>query len=136
VRDVALPALRAGAARAGRTAPPLVMHVPVSVIDDAGAVREAVRGQYGRYMDTISYPAMLARAGYPEAQSGTWSDAMIDAVVVHGTGAVVADRLRALLALGADEIIVSPLGAGSNPASTIENTLRLVGELATSGVAG
>jgi F420-dependent oxidoreductase-like protein len=136
VRDVALPALRAGAARAGRTAPPLVMHVPVSVIDDAGAVREAVRGQYGRYMDTISYPAMLARAGFPEAQSGTWSDAMIDAVVAHGPANVVAARLQSLLALGAAEIIVSPLGAGANPAATIEDTLRLVGELATSGVAG
>jgi alkanesulfonate monooxygenase SsuD/methylene tetrahydromethanopterin reductase-like flavin-dependent oxidoreductase (luciferase family) len=130
VRDVALPALRAGAERAGRPAPPMVMHVPVCVTEDAGAVREAVRAQYGGYLRTISYPAMLAAAGFPEAQQGQWSDAAIDAVVVHGPEATVAERLRGLIALGVREIIASPIGAGADPAATVQRTLRLVADLA------
>jgi F420-dependent oxidoreductase-like protein len=131
VRDLAVPALRRGAERGGRAVPPLVVHAPVCVLDDAEAVRAAVRQSYGGYLRTISYPAMLASAGYPEAQQGEWSDAMIDAVVLHGSEAKVADRLRSLMAAGATEIIASPIAAGPDPAATIERTLRLVGELST-----
>lgn len=130
VRDVALPALQAGAAKANRPAPPLVMHAPVCVSEDVAAVREAVRAQYGGYLHTISYPGMLADAGFPEALEGQWSDAMIDAVVLHGSESAVGDRLRRLLALGAAEIIVSPLGAGADSAATIQRTLNLLGDLA------
>lgn len=130
VRDVALPALRAGAARAGRSAPPLVMHVPVSVGVDAAAVRETVRAQYGGYLRTISYPAMLAGAGFPEAQQGEWSDSMIDAVVAHGSESAVGDRLRGLLGMGVSEIIASPVGAGPDAGATIQRTLGLLADLA------
>lgn len=130
VRDVALPAVRAGAERAGRTPPPLVMHVPVCVTEDLAAVRDAVRSQFAGYMRTISYPAMLADAGFPEARAGQWSDAMVDAVVLHGSETAVADRLRGLPAMGVGEIIASPLAAGPDPAVTVQRTLRLVADLA------
>lgn len=130
VRDVALPALRAGAERAGRTAPPLIMHVPVSVHDDAGEVREAVRRGYGGYLRTISYPAMLAAAGFAEAQQGQWSDAMIDAVVAHGSQDAVAGRLRELFAIGVSEVIVSPVAAGADGAASVDRTLRALADVA------
>jgi F420-dependent oxidoreductase-like protein len=130
VRDVALPALRAAAARAGRATPALVMHVPVCVSEDTAAVREAVRAQFGGYMRTISYPAMLAGAGFPEAREGRWSDAMIDAVVLHGSEAKVAEGLRGLLSMGAGEIIAAPIGAGPDPAAVIQRALQLVAGLA------
>lgn len=130
VRDVALPALRAGAERAGRPVPPLIMHVPVCVLEDAAAVREAVRRTYAGYLRTISYPAMLASAGFPEAREGQWSDAMIDAVVLHGTKDTVAARLRALFDLGVAEVIASPVAAGPDPTATVERTLRLLADVA------
>lgn len=130
VRDVALPALREGASRAARPAPPLIMHVPVCVSTDAAAVREAVRRNYGGYLRTISYPAMLAGAGFPEALEGQWSDAMVDAVVVHGAEDVVAARLRELLAMGADEIIASPVALGEDAGAAVERTLALIAALA------
>ena len=130
VRDVALPAVRAGAERAGRPAPPLVMHTPVCVSDDPAAVREAVRAQYGGYLRTISYPAMLADAGFPEAREGQWSDAMVDAVVLHGSETTVGDRVRGLLSLGMSEIIASPISAGPDASSTVQRTLRLIADLA------
>lgn len=130
VRDVALPALRVGAERAGRPAPPLIMHVPVCVLEDAAAVREAVRRTYAGYLRTISYPAMLVSAGFPEARDGQWSDAMIDAVVLHGGEDTVATRLRALFELGVAEVIVSPVAAGPEPTATVERTLRFLADLA------
>lgn len=133
VRDVGLPALRVGAEKAGRTTPPLIMHVPVCVSEDVNAVREAVRAQYGGYLRTISYPAMLAASGFPEALEGQWSDAMINAVVVHGSEDQVAERLRDLLAMGVSEIIASPIGAGADPRSTVDRTLGLVARMAGAG---
>lgn len=130
VRDVALPQLRAGAERARRPAPPLVMHVPVCVSTEVDAVREAVRRNYGGYLRTISYPAMLAGAGFPEALQGEWTEGMIDAVVVHGAEEQVAGRLRDLLALGADEIIVSPVSLGEDGGVSVQRTLDLVAALA------
>ena len=44
LRDVALPAMQAGAQRAGRETPPLIAHAPVCVHDNADEVRAAVRG--------------------------------------------------------------------------------------------
>ena len=130
VRDVAFPALHAGAERAGRATPPMVMHAPVCVSEDAHAVREAVRAQYGGYLRTISYPAMLVSAGFPEAMEGRWTDAMIDTVVTHGPEAVVADRLRSLFAIGVSEIIAQPIVAGPDTDASLERTLRLVAGLA------
>jgi F420-dependent oxidoreductase-like protein len=132
VRDVGLPAVRAGAERAGRPTPPLVMHVPVAVQEDVTAVREAVRASFSFYLTTISYPEMLAAAGFPEVKEGQWSDAMVDAVVAHGSEEQVGDRLRALFAIGVNEIIAQPVAAGTDTAASIERTLRLVADLAKS----
>ena len=46
------------------------------------------------------YRQMLMAAGFPEAEDGTWSDAMIDAVVLAGDEARVAERLHTLLTYG------------------------------------
>ncbi len=130
IRDAALPAFRMGAKRAGRDTPPLVMHVPVCLSEDRAIVREAVRQRFNVYTRLPHYLAMFAAAGFPEAQQGEWSDAMIDAVVVHGSEATVTGRLRDLLAMGASELMVSPVAAGPDAAATIERTLRLIGNLA------
>src|SRR5262249_36714155 len=89
VQDVGLPALRAGAAKAGREAPPLVMHVPVSVHEDLAAVREAMRQRFAMYVGLRHYIAMFEAAGFPEVREGAWSDAMLDAVTVSGSEAAV-----------------------------------------------
>ncbi|MCL6644367.1 MAG: LLM class flavin-dependent oxidoreductase [Dehalococcoidia bacterium] len=49
LRDVAVPAIRQGAEKAGRTPPPLIAHIPVVVSEDAEAVREGARRQIGIY---------------------------------------------------------------------------------------
>lgn len=132
LRDVAYPAMQRGAAKAGRPVPSLVAHAPVCVHDDAEEARAAAREQVGFYPRAPFYAAMFAEAGFPEAQEGTWSDAMLDAVVLSGSEERVAQRLRELLDWGATEIIAHPITAGSDREASLERTLRLVAEVAQS----
>ena len=126
LRDVALPALRRGADSAGRPVPPLVAHAPVCVHDRAEEVRAAVRQQFGFFARTPFYQNMFRAAGFEEVMQGTWSDAMIDAVALWGDEAQVAESLAGLFALGATEVLVSPVPAGDDRAASLERTLRLL----------
>src|SRR5919199_2431609 len=76
LRDVALPAMHAGAERAGRPAPPLIAHAPVCVHDNAAEVYAAGREQIMNPRLPF-YQHMFIAAGFPEAKNGTWSDRMI-----------------------------------------------------------
>ena len=135
-RDVAIPAIRDGAKKAGRTAPPLIAHAPVSVHEDAGEVRSAMREQMGNYPSNPNYARMFADAGFPEAvETGEWSDEMIDAVVLHGDEEKVKERLREMFDQGTREIMVSPVLAGRDREASYERTMRLVAEAAR-GVGG
>ena len=126
LRDVALPAMRAGAEGAGRPVPPLMAHAPVCVHEKPDEVRDAARQQLANYVRLPFYVQMLTAAGFPEASTGAWSDAMIETVVLSGEESRVADRLHELFSFGATEILVSPLAAGADREASLERTLRLV----------
>ena len=128
LRDVGLPAMQAGATRANRPTPPLIAHAPVCVHDNADEVRAAVREQIMNPRLRF-YQRMLIAAGFPEAENGAWSDAMIDAVVFWGNEGRVEERLHEMLDYGAAEILASPVLAGSDPASSLDRTLRLLGQV-------
>ena len=104
--------MESAANAAGRPRPPLIMHVPLVLSRDAASVRAAIRENFGFYVHVSNYIQMFVDAGFPEARESQWSDRMIDAVAVYGSESEVADRLKALIALGADEILVSPVGIG------------------------
>jgi F420-dependent oxidoreductase-like protein len=131
LRDVALPAMQAGAARAGRPVPPLIAHAPICVHENAEEVRAAVREQIQNPRLPF-YRQMLAAAGFPEAADGTWSDAMIDAVVLWGNEAQVSERLHALFAYGAMEVLASPVLAGRDRPASLDRTMHLLGQTAQS----
>jgi alkanesulfonate monooxygenase SsuD/methylene tetrahydromethanopterin reductase-like flavin-dependent oxidoreductase (luciferase family) len=131
LRDVALPAMRAGAAQAGRAVPPLIAHAPVCVHEHAADVYAAVRQQV-RNPQQPFYQRMLIAAGFPEAAQGTWSDAMIDAIVCWGDETRVAERIQELFACGASEVLLAPVGAGEDQAASLRRTRALLAELATS----
>jgi len=129
LRDVALPAMRKGAAQAGRDVPPLIAHVPVCVHDNPDEVRIAFREQFAIYPRLPFYRRMLENAGYPEASARIWSDAMIDGLVVHGNEDQTAAQLRELFSIGAAEVLVSPVLAGADRAASLDRTLRLLGRV-------
>ncbi|MBM3347719.1 MAG: LLM class flavin-dependent oxidoreductase [Betaproteobacteria bacterium] len=132
LRDVALPALNAGAAAANRPPPPLIAHVPVCVHDDEAEVRAAVRAQIMNVRLPF-YQQMFADAGYPEAVQGAWSDRMIDGVVLWGSEARVAGKLREFGAWGGGEILASIVTAGPDRKASRDRCLRLLGEVARAG---
>jgi F420-dependent oxidoreductase-like protein len=131
LRDVALPALQRGAAGAGRPVPPLIAHAPVCVHDRVEEVRAAVRQQFGGFARTPFYQNMFRAAGFEEVLQGSWSDAMIDAVALWGDELQVAKGLAGLFALGATEILVSPVAAGADREASLERTLRLLCQVAS-----
>ena len=69
LRDVALPAMEAGAQRAGRETPPLIAHAPVCVHDDAEEVRTAVRAQVMNPRAAL-LPADAGGRGLPGGDGG------------------------------------------------------------------
>ncbi len=126
--DKALAALRAGAAKAGRFAPPLIAHIPVALSTDRQAVLAAARKQLGRYGKLPFYAAMFTEAGFPVSADGTMSDALIDSLVVSGDEASVVAQLVNLLSKGLNELLVM-LVPVANPESEQTQLLRLVGQL-------
>ena len=118
LRDVALPAMQAGAKRAGRETPDLVAHAPVCVSTDADAVREAARKQLSIYPRLPFYAQMFADAGYPEAKEHSgWSDGMVDAVVLWGDAETVREKVRGLVDYGMSQVIAHPIIVGDTEAS-------------------
>ena len=110
--------------------PPLIAHVPVCVHENTDEVRAAFREQFGNYPRLPFYRRMLIDAGYPEAAEGTWSDAMIDGLVIHGDETSVADKLGELFSFGATEVLVSTIAVGADRAASVDRTLTVLGQIA------
>ncbi|HIN06814.1 MAG TPA: LLM class flavin-dependent oxidoreductase [Dehalococcoidia bacterium] len=133
LKEVALPAMKKGAADAGRPVPPLIAHLPVCVHDNVEEVRSAFREQFPVYPTLPFYRRMLVSSGYPEAAEKKWSDAMMDGLVVYGDETKVAEGIKKLFADGAGEILVSPVLAGNDRDASLSRTLKLLGQVAQSG---
>ncbi|RJQ13223.1 MAG: LLM class flavin-dependent oxidoreductase [Dehalococcoidia bacterium] len=121
----ALPAIRRGAERAGRPAPPLIAHVPIMVSEDREAVRALARQQLGNYANVPFYLAMFREAGFPEASAG-YSDAMLDDLVVSGTTEEVVGRLTRMIADGCGEVLAHPLLEPGDREGSIERAFHAV----------
>ena len=77
--EVALPALREGAARPRRPPhPALIGHVPVAISEDRAAVRAAAQELIGPYARAPFYARMFADAGFPSTADGKMTEPLID----------------------------------------------------------
>jgi probable F420-dependent oxidoreductase len=97
--------------------PLLAPEQKVVVSPDAGQARAIGRSRVERpYLGLANYTANLRRLGWTDADlSGGGSDALIDALVAHGSAARVAARLTEHLDAGADHVsiqLLTPPGAG------------------------
>jgi len=132
IEKVAIPALAAGSARVGR-APrsKMVMHAVACVHDDLAEAREAGLRQFQHYPSRPFYRNMFIEAGFPEAANGTMSVAMADSILLAGNEQAVETRLRGVASAGIDEVLLSVVGAGKDPAVSVQRTLRFLGEMST-----
>ena len=128
VRDVAMPALGAGARDAGRDTPAMLVHVPVCLTTDADEARGALREKLAYFPSIANYSRMFEMAGFPSSGRTGWTDALCDAVMVHGDAETVSRGLDELFGWGADEVLVTVLG----DADAWERTAALVAELSGS----
>lgn len=124
----ALTALRRGAERVGREAPPLIAHVPVALTTDRAAVRLAASKQLASYRRLPFYARMFAAAGYPLTADGEFTDALLDHLVVSGTDDDIAHQLADRLNLGLDELLIAHLPVDDGPTEETR-LMRLVGAL-------
>ena len=130
LRDLALPAMAAGAEKAGQPAPPLIAHVAVSLHEDWDEVEAVARERFDSYMRRDPYVEMYRMAGFAEAGKRAWSTPMLKALVVSGDEPEVERRLRELFSFGAAEIMVSVLPAGKDLEACRRRTLRFLGQFA------
>ena len=126
--DTALPALRAGAQARNRPAPPLVAHILVAMSTDEAAVQAATMKRVSFYTKAPFYVHMFTAAGFPVGEDGAGVGALVKALVVAGTEAQVATRLRELLVSGLDELMLM-LVPVADEASEREQLMRVIGAL-------
>jgi alkanesulfonate monooxygenase SsuD/methylene tetrahydromethanopterin reductase-like flavin-dependent oxidoreductase (luciferase family) len=127
LRDVALPALRAGATTAGRQTPPLVAHFWVALHDDREAVVTSAKQSLAMYGRLPFYANMFAAAGYP-VEDGVISDTLVDQLVVHGDDDTVTQRLADLLDSGLNELLLTVVPVGDVTAAQTR-VFRIIGQL-------
>jgi F420-dependent oxidoreductase-like protein len=127
LRDTALPALREGAASAGRDSPPIIAHIPVCLSEDRDEVTRAVQEQVGRYGTFPVYQAMFETAGFKDVANG-YPDALIDSLVAWGSEQAIASRLNTLLSEGAGEVLAHPILTGDGQGSRIESVFGLLAQ--------
>ena len=127
----ALPAMRTGAAKAGRPTPPVIAHTPICVHDDVREARAAAMQQLQNYPRMPFYASMLAASGFPKVlETQAWTDEMLDGVFICGNEKAVAAKLEALFDQGIGEVIAQVIPSGTNLAKSTERTLDLIGNLA------
>lgn len=128
LRDVAKPALLAGAAKHPGARPRLVGQAFGLVSDDPAAVKLIGRERLAYYARVPFYQAMFAAAGFPEVANGSISDALVDDLVLTGNEEQVTRGIRRFLDAGCQELILSLLPAGPTPEASIDRTLTLLGK--------
>jgi probable F420-dependent oxidoreductase len=120
-----IPALERGAEEAARARPPLIAHLAVCVHENADEVREAVRNGIPN-IGFPSYQRMLVRAGLDEATKGVWTDELVDRVIAWGSPENVRSRILEMFHIGADEVLIRPIGAGRAGDEVIQRTIESV----------
>lgn len=126
----AVPAMARGAGEVGRSAPPLVAHVPVAVGTDLAEIRARARRGLALYAGIPFYARMFASAGFPVGADGGVTDALIDDLVVGGDEAAIAAGLRERLSrLGPKDELLVELLAGPDRRAEEDALLRALGEV-------
>jgi len=131
IRDVAMPAMVRGAERAGRARPPMIGQVFLALTQDEAELHAAVERSLTYYPRLPNYQEMFAAAGLPEAREARWSQAMIDATVIHGDESACARKLDAFIEVaGCEHLIVSVLATGADLQASIRRSIDWIGRYA------
>jgi alkanesulfonate monooxygenase SsuD/methylene tetrahydromethanopterin reductase-like flavin-dependent oxidoreductase (luciferase family) len=126
--DTALPALSAGAAKAGRPRPSIVAHVPIAFTEDRATALQAGRQLMNFFVSLPNYRNMFLAAGFSEQEITTVSDSLVEDLLVFGDESKIKDRLLELLSTELDELTLG-LVPVSDPVQEQARLARLIGQL-------
>lgn len=124
----ALPALREGAAAAGRPRPPLVAYVPVALTHDRATAFQVGWQAFALRTTFTEYRKMFAAAGFSLQEIEGVSDTLVESLLVFGEEDQVKDQLLEVLGTGVDELTVDPLTI-SDATQERMRLARLIGQL-------
>ena len=130
--------VRAGAAGADRSAPPISAYLLIHVDDDLARARDAVRGTVARYVGVHYDHPIMTTAGLTEPQTRPFreallarrdaaalaSDELVDLLAVVGPAARCRERLEELSAAGLSEPVCFQI-AGIPMATTLAGAATL-----------
>jgi hypothetical protein len=88
--------LHSSAAAIGRSAPPLVAHVPVALSEDRDSVLSAGHRYLDFYAKISFYANMFSNAGFRITSHQMVPDALIDNLVISGNETTIVARLTDL----------------------------------------
>ena len=128
LHELAFPAIQRGARQAHRPAPPLIGHALVAPGTDTDAMRQAARDVLAYYLLRPYYRNMFAAAGFAVGGVDLAPDALIDALVIGGDEAAIADGIRQRLDAGTDELIVTIMPV-ADPEEAHDAVFRVVSQL-------
>ncbi len=114
-----VPRIRAAAAAAGRSAPRIVVGLPVAVHDDVQEARDDAARQYGFYGELPNYARILSFGGLERS---------VDACVVGDEDSVAA-QLRTLVDVGATDVWAAIFPVGADRKASRARTRALLEEL-------
>lgn len=126
--NTALPALRAGAATAGRSRPAVVAHVPIAFTEDRATALQVGRQVMSLYPTRQAYRNMFVAAGFSEQELNMVSDSFVESLLVFGDESRIRDRLLELLSTEVDELTIS-LVPVSDAVQERTRLARLIGQL-------
>ncbi|GCE25989.1 LLM class F420-dependent oxidoreductase [Dictyobacter alpinus] len=105
IRSVALPSMEEGARQANRPRPPLIVSAPIVLTKDFSIVRQVAQAAFSVYRSFPTYRHLFMEAGYPLQSDGTLTDELIHELFLYGDEDTIRQRIYALHAAGADEVI-------------------------------
>jgi 5,10-methylenetetrahydromethanopterin reductase len=133
VENTIAPAVTGAAAELGRSAPPIIAETACVLSSNRDEVMAAVRQNMDFYLAMPAYRALFERAGLMDSDwspAQGWTEQMVDAVIPWGSEDDLAAAVNRYIAAGADEVVLSPVGAGSDPAANYERAIEVLGEIA------
>ncbi len=95
---------------------PVLVVSQLAILGSGAAVREVARGAVGRYLGQPNYRNNLLRGGFSEAEIEAVADSLVDALVVTGDRAALAERVAEMHQAGADHVAVIPISVEGRPA--------------------
>jgi alkanesulfonate monooxygenase SsuD/methylene tetrahydromethanopterin reductase-like flavin-dependent oxidoreductase (luciferase family) len=128
VRTIALPALEAGARRAQRRRPPLIVSAPIVRTTDFALVQQRAQEAWAVYAALPAYQRMFHAGGYPLTPDGRLTEELIHELFLYGDEETIRQRLAALRAAGVDEL-VTPLSPGREAESDQRALMELLASL-------